>query len=236
MPLYMSLPSDKKAPITSPSGPRSSWATARSARFATAVEHSAAQHQQQSLYHNNAGGGQHTAAPASAVKKRLPLPKNVVLLSLIEATALASENVQPDQAESPIRSIQSVEEQMHGIRTMGSILDVEQEEEEKIRIGTSLAVGRAGTYAVAVRQGLEIFTQRPKAMITDDRLSTLADEDVENVVRFFGSKSPENSLKVRSMDPTCDFRMGIVSRLFPLKTVGQSWQEDMAMYAPKANS
>jgi hypothetical protein len=84
---------------------------------------------------------------------------------------------------------------MHTIRTMGSIVDTEDDEEAKIKMGTSLAVGVAGTYAVAVREGLELLTGPPKSCSMDDndRSSTLADEDVENVVRFFGIKTPRES-------------------------------------------
>ena len=130
------------------------------------------------------------ARPTSAsvdctVKKRLPLPKNVVLLSLIEATELASQDV---RNKSPPRddardSCDSDGNSIVQVRSMGSMIDEEDEEEEKIKMSTSLAVGVAGTYAVVARQGLEIFPTRPVSM--DASTHTLADEDVENLVRFF---------------------------------------------------
>ena len=116
--------------------------------------------------------------PQPPIKKRLPLPKNVVLMSLIEATELAAENVrnqaqQPSLTESPMLSIPS------------SILDVEEDEEEKIRAGTSLAISDAGTYAVSAREGLEIYPSCPDVASGSNHSQTESEEDVDTLVRFF---------------------------------------------------
>lgn len=60
----------------------------------------------------------------------------------------------------------------------------EDEEEEKIKMSTSLAVGVAGTYAVAAKLGLQIFPSRPssKGSVAE---SALQEEDVESMVRVY---------------------------------------------------
>ena len=119
--------------------------------------------------------------PQPTIKKRLPLPKNVVLLSLIEATALASEKVhQKDDHEFSEGSMS--EYGIQAIRTMGSMVDVEDDDEEsKIKFGASLAGGVAGTYAVAVKEGLEILPRKPVSM---DDTTTQANEDVDRLVHY----------------------------------------------------
>jgi hypothetical protein len=115
------------------------------------------------------------------------------LLSLIEATELASKDARQDYSDSP-RSTgihHSDLEQEHApvasnlgasipaLHSIGSMLDVEEEEEEKIKMSTSLAVGVAGTYAVAAKEGLQIFPSRP---CTTDGVDQ---EDVETLVRVY---------------------------------------------------
>lgn len=128
-----------------------------------------------SRYGGRGRHGQTPTKPQPPIKKRLPLPKNVVLMSLIEATELAAENVrnqaqQPSLTESPMLSIPS------------SVLDVEEDEEEKIRASTSLAISDAGTYAVSARDGLEIYPSCPDLA---PHVHTESEEDVDTLVRFF---------------------------------------------------
>lgn len=112
------------------------------------------------------------------IKKRLPLPKNVVLMSLMEATELAAENVrgrevQPSLENSPVLNLSA------------SMLDMdEDDEEEKIKVGTSLAISDAGTYAVAAKDGLEIFPSRPETNFHRAGHEQ-SEEDVDTLVRFF---------------------------------------------------
>jgi len=132
------------------------------------------------------------------VKKRLPLPKNVVLLSLIEATELATQDMHTmpgkEEEEKERTSYQDFQDNQNeeingaleksgsnqrfhsrrnhpGVYMINSMIDSEDEEEEKIKVGTSLAVGVAGTYAVASREGMEIFSSIPSEStprMTDD--------------------------------------------------------------------
>jgi len=161
-------------------GNRSSWSSARSGVGS----------------HRTSSAGDSSSPKAQPpVKKRLPLPKNVVLLSLIEATELATQDVHKKDSDISPRSGENAT--IDGAATANpdaasllydssgrpavyptsSILDVEEEEEEKIKVGTSLAMGIAGTYAVAVREGMEIYPSRPQSSLLET-----TEEDVDAVV------------------------------------------------------
>lgn len=117
------------------------------------------------------------APPPPPIKKRLPLPKNVVLMSLIEATELAAESVRGQEqrlslSESPSLSIPN------------AILDIEEDEEEKIKTGTTLAISDCGTYAIAAKEGLEIYPSRPESVILPNQEQS-EEEEVDTLVRFF---------------------------------------------------
>jgi hypothetical protein len=128
----------------------------------------------------NANGGSPGPVEPLKIAKRTPLPKNVVLMSLIEATEVAAENVQrqnhqPSMSESPMIN--------------PSVLDIEDDEEEKIRASTTLAISDCGTYAVAAKDGLEIFPSRPESLLSPGigggNNSDPTEEDVDTLVRFF---------------------------------------------------
>lgn len=132
------------------------------------------------------------------VKKRLPLPKNVVLLSLIEATELATEDATKSEA-SPRNhksDVHEYNEEEHQRQIPGEdssvavIVDADDLEEERIKLGTSMAVSVAGTYAVTDPKGLPIFPTRPsRAKAEDayrkDNSQQTSDEDVDKLVRYF---------------------------------------------------
>ena len=136
------------------------------------------------------------------LKKRLPLPKNVVLLSLIEATELATEDATKSEA-SPRTAKTEVNEQSTAANqpslltssgdanSVTMIVDPDDLEEERIRLGTSMAVSVAGTYAVTDPNGLPIFPTRPSRAKTaedafrKDNSQQTSDEDVDKLVRYF---------------------------------------------------
>lgn len=159
-------------------------------------------------------------APPPRRKLRLPLPKNVVLLSLMEATELVSRDVHqkfsqspetkqrkktiaendkkkldkkehddendPDQAKPPSPLMDEPEDDD------SSSSSEEEDEEEKIKTGTMLAVGTAGTYAVANRQGLDILPTRPSSR--DNIHRTTPDYgDIDNVVRVHSTSLAKSS-------------------------------------------
>jgi hypothetical protein len=66
-----------------------------------------------------------------------------------------------------------------------AIVDQDQKEEEKIKMSTSLAVGVAGTYAVAVKEGLDIFPNRPHLTTRSMDASSNGQDDVESLVRVY---------------------------------------------------
>ena len=124
--------------------------------------------------------------PQPPIKRRLPLPKNVVLLSLIEATELAAEDVRAQEehkalTESPL------------LKETPSMVDVEEDEEAKIKAGTTLAISDCGTYAVAIRDGLEIYPSRPVTRWAFEE----PQEDVDTLVRFFHL---DHKLEVENID------------------------------------
>jgi hypothetical protein len=137
-----------------------------------------------------------SSPPQPPIKKRLPLPKNVVLLSLIEATELATQDVQKKYSGSPSNKDTNGNSQ-EALQSMGSMLDAEDAEEEKIKAGTSLATSVAGTYAVAHREGLDIFPSRPSTLVLENS-GSLNDEDVDALVRFFHLDARADSESVNS--------------------------------------
>ena len=112
--------------------------------------------------------------PPPPIKRRIILPKNVVLLSLIEATELATENVQGQEHEPSLQDSPMINP---------SVLDLEVDEEEKIKTGTSLAISDCGTYAVAAKDGLQIFPNRPESLVQH------SEEDVDTLVRFYNKEN-----------------------------------------------
>lgn len=87
-------------------------------------------------------------------KVKLPLPKNVVLMSLIESSQLTSE-----------KSYDSI-----GHNT--SIVGNHDDEDVKIILGTDLATSSCGTYAVANKDGLDIVPTMSASMKEDTALLT----------------------------------------------------------------
>lgn len=83
----------------------------------------------------------------------------------------AREEVQTRLSDSPLLKV-------------SSSMDPEQDEEAKIRAGTSLAISDCGTYAVAATHGLQIYPSRPclDQPTSDDQESQ---QDVDTLVRFF---------------------------------------------------
>jgi len=128
--------------------------------------------------------------PLAMEKKRLPLPKNVVLLSLIEATELASE-----MANTTTRIDSLLEDDYED--EVAAIED----EEEKIKVGTSLTIGACGTYVVAEKEGLEVYPSRPNVSQEIDTIYEEKDmpteDDVNALVRFFHM---DHKLEVRSSE------------------------------------
>jgi len=129
---------------------------------------------------DRSGGRGTTRSPDPAplkpqVTRRLPLPKNVVLLSLMEATALTLNDLSPSPFQSPIK--QSVS------------LDEYEIEEEKIKLGTTMAIGVCGTYVVAATNDVHIFPSRPTKSAKSESFIHDSDvpeeEDVDTLVRFF---------------------------------------------------
>jgi len=100
------------------------------------------------------------ATPQPPVKRRLPLPKNVVLLSLIEAAELAAREA------AEIR-----QNRLTGSPADASVVGME--DEEKIRQGTSLAISESGTYSVAIKEGLQVYPSIP----TDSTCTPMVDDD-----------------------------------------------------------
>ena len=133
------------------------------------------------------GGGPMNKKPAPPLKRRIPLPKNVVLMSLIEATELATKNVQGREHEPSLQDSPLINH---------SVLDMEEDEEEKIKTGTSLAISDCGTYAVAAKDGLEIFPNRPESLLQH------SEEDVDTLVRVYNNKESATASTSTSINST----------------------------------
>lgn len=168
--------------------------------------------------------------PQPPVKKRLPLPKNVVLLSLIEATELATEDVHKKQSEEESSTNSCVTEtDIHmadnatqpafegvvrnvPVYTMNSMVDIEDDEEEKIKFGTSLAVGVAGTYAVARKEGMEIFPNRPTSSTSPPEM-VQSTEEVDSLVNFPQHESKDSPRRAASLDEKDQARLSFGDRV-----------------------
>lgn len=111
--------------------------------------------------------------PQQPPKKRLPLPKNVVLMSLMEATDVLSAPPASDPA-SPTSNIPDVH----------TAASEEDEEVEKIRWSTALATSGCGTYVITCKEGVQVYPSKPSA---EDARSPRSSEndDVDAMVRFF---------------------------------------------------
>lgn len=125
----------------------------------------------------SAGHGGEPPSPVRPIMRRLPLPKNVVLLSLMEATEIANEQ---EKREQPVSGDE-----------LTYLLDDSDDEQEKIRSGTSLTVGGCGTYVVIAKDGLQIYPSKPapnEPLTPTRNLKSSAgpsEEDVDALVRFF---------------------------------------------------
>ena len=110
-----------------------------------------------------------------SVTRRLPLPKNVVLLSLMEATALTVKDLSPSSSPCPVKQ--------------SALPDDYDAEEEQIKLGTSIAIGACGTYIVAAQENIHIFPRRPTSTTSIPCESSDSDvseeEDVDTLVSFF---------------------------------------------------
>ena len=148
--------------------------------------------------------------PMQPIKKRLPLPKNVVLLSLIEATELATEDVSgsskpdsprmfgmPTTSSAAAAAATAGDEGGDGAAdsnsdsgSVSAVVNADDLEEERIKLGTSMAVSVAGTYVVTAPAGLQIFSKKPSSLPLSEASfrregAQASDEDVDALVRYF---------------------------------------------------
>ncbi len=156
------------------------------------------------------GHGRGDNLPAQIEKKRLPLPKNVVLLSLMEATEVATEMEHRSREPSLVSQMESFLSENAG--------EDDDDEEEKIKVSTSLTIGACGTYVVADKDGLQIYPSRPTTLnlpdlnrddkTTSSDRTTVSDDDVDTLVRFFhldhkvGVDAANGDLKTLSEEDT----------------------------------
>lgn len=141
--------------------------------------------------HNNNNGGsmrdhnphpnhRHSVVPGSlssnatvttVTRERIPLPKNVVLLSLIESSQLLQDTAQHqliskglnDLSSYPRKSTQSSSLATSGILStfqQDGVRDDDKEEEDRITLGADIVNAACGTYAVANKNGLKIVPKR----------------------------------------------------------------------------
>eukprot|EP00548_Thalassiothrix_antarctica_P004990 CAMPEP_0194130848 /NCGR_PEP_ID=MMETSP0152-20130528/1775_1 /TAXON_ID=1049557 /ORGANISM="Thalassiothrix antarctica, Strain L6-D1" /LENGTH=530 /DNA_ID=CAMNT_0038825465 /DNA_START=185 /DNA_END=1777 /DNA_ORIENTATION=- len=108
--------------------------------------------------------------------KRFPLPKNIVLITLIEAaTDITGSHHNPSSPSSIGPSISRQESE-------------DTAEEAKIRFSTSLAISACGTYIVKEAEGVHIFPSKPIDIDGEQACASpkcSESEDVDAMVRFF---------------------------------------------------
>lgn len=110
-------------------------------------------------------------------KERLPLPKNAVLLSLMEATEFTCENAKMASQISPSKD----ETDKLDIEEM---IQNEEEEEQRILQNLSVVTSACGTYAVASKVSLKIFPKRPNKNSSNSRSHSLSPRKDADSTRF----------------------------------------------------
>ena len=124
--------------------------------------------------------------PQQPPKKRLPLPKNVVLMSLMEATDVLT--------APPVSNPGSPTTNFPDVHTAAS---EEEEENEKIRWSTALATSGCGTYVITDKEGVQVYPSKPSAEDANSPRSS-ENDDVDAMVRFFYL---ENKMPVLGRSP-----------------------------------
>ena len=93
----------------------------------------------------------------TTIKERIPLPKNVVLMSLIESSQLVQDTAH-NQIITKGLAHYSLQGQEKGPGQLPA--DDDDREEDRIGIGADFANAACGTYAVKCKQGLKIVPKR----------------------------------------------------------------------------
>lgn len=153
--------------------------------------------QQSGIGSNNSGQRQSGTQnrPAQVQKKRLPLPKNVVLMSLMDATEAVTATPAIVPPVSSLSSPMTSPSRKVTKNSRETMMDEEEQEEEKIRFSTSLAASACGTYVVTCKEGMHIFPSKPEENDGDgaNDVRTAAsnnqtageNDDIDAMVRFF---------------------------------------------------
>lgn len=113
------------------------------------------------------------------VRKRLPLPKNLVLLSLIETERNSSNLV------DLCKGI--------GISSAAQKQDVDR---LKVNIGVSIAIGAYGTFIVTAHDGLKISSSLPTAEIDESRTDVTVDRILTKIIWEFKNNSGVDESRV----------------------------------------
>ena len=103
----------------------------------------------QNMRNMDAQGQQQNTPSKKKTSERVPLPKNVVLLSLMEATEYTSESAEHASQAAVSKSASHDEN--------------DEDEEDRIRHNLTVCTSSCGTYAVATKKGLTIYATRPKS-------------------------------------------------------------------------
>lgn len=170
--LYMTFSSDTAETVLLPphltKGPRGSWGASRSGSSLASAYCSPPKR----------------PAVQKSLKKRLPLPKNVVLLSLIEATHMISSEAHP----APDGHVETT---LAPEVTAPMVVNQPQLEDgnKPAILATKVSGGKAGTYAVCCPDGLRIFPTLPDGLVRPSISSpgSGGDDDVDTLVHFFQS-------------------------------------------------
>ena len=106
----------------------------------------------------------HGGSPRQLTKERIPLPKNVVLMSLIESSQLVQDTAHNQIITKGLAhfSLQQGkgQGQGQGLGNGQQPADDDDREEDRIGIGADFATAACGTYAVKCKQGLKIVPKR----------------------------------------------------------------------------
>ena len=141
------------------------------------------------------------ASPPTKARERIPLPKNLVLISLIESSSL----VQKSTNNRLVRQLSCDDLDIFDADDDGN------QEETRIEISSNIANAVSGTYAVATKDGLKIVPRKKRHrsfFSTNALIWQKQDAWKNNVDDIVNSEGPASPSKITDESPELTLNYG----------------------------